>query len=1169
MPPKRATRKKKAPATSAQSAGASASSDDLAQAKLLPLFAHNQSHFTQVFNSGIAASQSDINTHVQFLFDYWKDILHGDVHENPQQMLKTPGKGRRFKNYAASPSGTARKISGRDKPTGQVDLDDRPILKLNKPEKRKHGKVRVEIPMTKGERQSTELMDNGGHSNSKRPRVRGVGSFEKGVHVGNNRSEAGEEPNAGASLAEAGNDTRENLDLSFTSRSVDDAIEESVNGDAENIADSSMVTTILEPATKPAGRTRVVEAVPEAQVPPVRASKRLEQRKPEAAEVDDSRFAKEKNISNGNSASQCNEAGVEDISESTEAGGSAGAQRAGSLRRTNSAGSEKSSGSTRLKVVRPGKVSDQIRKIESEEMRRREIQQVESRKSDADATASTVPKRSLGLRSSSASLAGRQVRVPTLNRLVAASQFADSSDEEDASFSAIFPAGQTRSGFAMSSPAGSKAGADSAAAEESVWEDVTVQLCEETPRPPKPGNKTQGSGPRQRSMDDMLLDTPNVNPTEEDTGDVTDMSIDASETPRPPSTLAVPTELVRRSDPSPIRPALVAESTHPASPNDRPASLYARIATQADQDRRSREQLWGKTIFQSEEFKKVKQGLEEKRRRLSAARAAAGDTAATSTSTLRSPVTRPAHKVSTPRSILKKRSSEVSQTKFPSRTNSLAPSELGSQQEWFEAQEPRPSQDVADKSAESRSPQNVRLPTAFQRSISGESKDSDTQGSADEDNGRISGEKSVTFQLPEQSDSDEESQSRMVEGDSDVEDVTVTVANNERRDDDTRQSMANSVDGDIDTERSSGLPSDRRSFGSQEQELLDNARDSVAGAAEHEIIKLVESPPPARPRFAASILGAIRSSLNKVAGTTFIPQPQAIRTATNKANPDMKSLNAAAAVKKLQADRDRRPIQSTVDSRLENAKQKQQRLQEEEAKRIEELARREEEKTRKAEEKKLEKLREQEAIKRKAAERQQAAAEKRAMDSKEKKQVKVMLKLPAKGAAASSHTQAQSSSSNELVRETVTHTERMTMQQRVSQYQTGPTTIVDENGNLPEPPSDYDSEDLQSSDDEVYSGSSKSGNVVGTPESSTPNPKKRKADEPEWVNTPELMKLIHAHERTDPDAVFGGARPPLEDVFKEGMKRKPFRARASSAWTGQDVLTASEDMEYKKSMGYL
>ncbi|KAJ3188931.1 hypothetical protein HDU85_004647 [Gaertneriomyces sp. JEL0708] len=120
------------------------------------------------------------------------------------------------------------------------------------------------------------------------------------------------------------------------------------------------------------------------------------------------------------------------------------------------------------------------------------------------------------------------------------------------------------------------------------------------------------------------------------------------------------------------------------------------------------------------------------------------------------------------------------------------------------------------------------------------------------------------------------------------------------------------------------------------------------------------------------------------------------------------------------------------------------------------------------------------------------------------------------------------------------------------------TSIVDENGNLPEPPSDYsDSEDEYS--DDGYGATAE-----------TPVAKKAKTLEPDWVHTPELMKLIHIHQRTDPDDVFGGpqAGPPLEDVFREGMRKKPIVPRRSSMWGPRDKISQREIEEYKVQMGY-
>lgn len=155
------------------------------------------------------------------------------------------------------------------------------------------------------------------------------------------------------------------------------------------------------------------------------------------------------------------------------------------------------------------------------------------------------------------------------------------------------------------------------------------------------------------------------------------------------------------------------------------------------------------------------------------------------------------------------------------------------------------------------------------------------------------------------------------------------------------------------------------------------------------------------------------------------------------------------------------------------------------------------------------------------------------------------------------------------------------------------STIVDEYGNLPEPPSDYDSDEygnslnitpvkqlsknygtesfsiLQNINGHSTSSSSSSFNM----ESSSKKKKKSKKNEfkPDWANTPNLIRLLKQQKYVDPDRIFdNGVMPPLEEAFKENLRAgKTFKARKSSMWTGEDRLTEEEILEYKRELRYI
>ncbi|KAH8120293.1 hypothetical protein DFH11DRAFT_1685640 [Phellopilus nigrolimitatus] len=78
----------------------------------------------------------------------------------------------------------------------------------------------------------------------------------------------------------------------------------------------------------------------------------------------------------------------------------------------------------------------------------------------------------------------------------------------------------------------------------------------------------------------------------------------------------------------------------------------------------------------------------------------------------------------------------------------------------------------------------------------------------------------------------------------------------------------------------------------------------------------------------------------------------------------------------------------------------------------------------------------------------------------------------------------------------------------------------------------------------------------------------RTFDPPHWAQSPELRSALQTQSTVNPDDIFGAIRPlKMEELFKTRTSR--FRARTSSAnWAGTDELTASEEREYARRMGY-
>ena len=80
--------------------------------------------------------------------------------------------------------------------------------------------------------------------------------------------------------------------------------------------------------------------------------------------------------------------------------------------------------------------------------------------------------------------------------------------------------------------------------------------------------------------------------------------------------------------------------------------------------------------------------------------------------------------------------------------------------------------------------------------------------------------------------------------------------------------------------------------------------------------------------------------------------------------------------------------------------------------------------------------------------------------------------------------------------------------------------------------------------------------------------RQRTFDPPDWAQSPELRTQLEMQASINPDDIFGAVRPiKMEELFKTRQSR--FRARTSSAnWTGADRLTAQEEREYARRMGF-
>ncbi|KAI0361665.1 hypothetical protein OH77DRAFT_1444400 [Trametes cingulata] len=77
-----------------------------------------------------------------------------------------------------------------------------------------------------------------------------------------------------------------------------------------------------------------------------------------------------------------------------------------------------------------------------------------------------------------------------------------------------------------------------------------------------------------------------------------------------------------------------------------------------------------------------------------------------------------------------------------------------------------------------------------------------------------------------------------------------------------------------------------------------------------------------------------------------------------------------------------------------------------------------------------------------------------------------------------------------------------------------------------------------------------------------------KRELPEWAQSPDIAAALQQQSTINPDDIFGRIGPlRMEEIFRTRQSR--FRARTSSAnWTGTDELTAEEEREYARRMGF-
>ncbi|KAJ1834679.1 hypothetical protein LPJ70_006301, partial [Coemansia sp. RSA 2708] len=89
----------------------------------------------------------------------------------------------------------------------------------------------------------------------------------------------------------------------------------------------------------------------------------------------------------------------------------------------------------------------------------------------------------------------------------------------------------------------------------------------------------------------------------------------------------------------------------------------------------------------------------------------------------------------------------------------------------------------------------------------------------------------------------------------------------------------------------------------------------------------------------------------------------------------------------------------------------------------------------------------------------------------------------------------------------------------------------------------------------------------------TPTVKRKKNDFriPTWATTPELLRGLESQSRVNPDRIFGKVRPiRVNEIFNRredaDTRRRP--RNSSMIWEGSDALTADDELEYIRRMGF-
>ncbi|KAJ3007746.1 hypothetical protein HKX48_008956 [Thoreauomyces humboldtii] len=991
MPPKGRTTRPRGAAAIAAAKAERERSKALENGRSTPYVAQSHSLFTDIFNEGLAATQTELDSGMDFLVNYYNDIISGEALRNPHQILKTPGKARRNRKPEGSPS-TVRKY---------------PIVPIREISA-------LANPVTAKRKAATCEEQNSTSTQQTHDDLSSVFSNEKSTKRARTDAPKVDRMRPDLSMAACTaapevDPTEGNHDRKSSLQASAAAANEKTQG---SFATASPVL-LSSPVDSGQGRKRGLaphRATPSSTPLQLRASKRLKEQQKEITQEEP---IVPNALRQGDQPADSDESDMEvEEAEGFEEDASPAPSEVEELEEI-----VISEIASAAETTSPALIAADALHTSPQKSPLNDSRPHVSAETPSDAVSTPV----LGFRHSAVPLGARQLRVPTLTKFVAASRLAgEAVDEEnddvvlgtdlDSLFLAQRQEPQASETQSASSPMlvlERSSILETPRALPITSDDPYDDMVEKTPMPGKDGFLL-----REKSEADAA-DLP-ASPT--GLGNL-DLSIDFSDTPLPAAS--------REFDIS---------EEHPRSPLLAPSTRTLGVTSPRRlSEGASMPPKFVPSYFQSDDYRRVKENL-NKSKKISA-KPATATPPPLSTADPGTPNTNATVRVGmTPKSILRVRSARTSTAStIISSQRSAVPSLSQSESEYFDATEAAPSQENHDRSSHTA----IGLLSSQGREM---------------DSPRLN-EKSVTFHFPSETD---DSHMGTTDDDGDIlTDLEILQPSDVEETSDADTVLGKAVEEDPESE------DDVLQYGQREEAAV--STDATDDNRQVEAIERLESPPRPKPMFSSSLLGTMKNTFKKLSGASLIPQASQRPAAPPvRSKLAAKSVQAPAVVAK----------KTTLPNRVELAKE---RKKAEDEQRQADLLRKGEEKARKAEEKKQEKLKEQEAVKRKAAERQQAAAEKRAQEEKVRSTATAGLAkanigggkeggrfglaprpitkpaVPAKptyGLPSDSVGIASSS-----VR-TIAPASKKPVKDSFAEVRKKFLTIVDENGDLPEPPSE-------------------------------------------------------------------------------------------------------------------